>query len=60
MWEAMTLTGAGHVILSDSAENVISGTSADVTLTNVDNTIDGSGDLGSGRGESESGISDAA
>jgi hypothetical protein len=45
----ITLEGAGHVILSDSAENVISGTSADVTLTNVDNTIEGGGDLGGGR-----------
>jgi hypothetical protein len=44
--QGITLTGAGHVLLSDSAANVISGTSADVTLTNVDNTIDGSGDLG--------------
>ena len=47
--QGITLTGAGHVVLSDSAENVIGGTSADVTLTNVDNTIDGSGDLGGGR-----------
>jgi Ca2+-binding RTX toxin-like protein len=45
----VTLEGAGQVILSDSAENVISGTSAAVTLTNVDNTIDGSGDLGGGQ-----------
>jgi hypothetical protein len=45
----ITLEGGGQVILSDSAENVISGTSADVTLTNVDNTIDGGGDLGGGR-----------
>jgi hypothetical protein len=45
----VTLEGGGQVILSDSAENVISGTSADVTLTNVDNTIDGGGDLGGGR-----------
>ncbi len=47
--QGITLTGAGHVVLSDSAENVIGGTSADVTLTNVDNTIDGSGDLGGGQ-----------
>ena len=47
--QGITLTGAGHVVLSDSAENVIGGTSADVALTNVDNTIDGSGDLGGGQ-----------
>ncbi len=45
----ITLTGAGHVVLSDSVENMIVGTSDDVTLTNVDNTIDGSGDLGGGQ-----------
>jgi VCBS repeat-containing protein len=47
--QGITLTGAGHVLLSDNAENVIVGTSADVTLTNVDNNIDGSGDLGGGQ-----------
>ena len=47
--QGITLTGAGHVVMSDSTKNVISGTSADVTLTNVDNTIDGSGDLGGGQ-----------
>jgi hypothetical protein len=47
--QGITLTGGGHVVLSDSAENVIVGTSANVTLTNVDNTIDGSGDLGGGQ-----------
>ncbi len=45
----VTLTGAGHVVLSDSAENVIGGTSADVTLTNVDNTISGAGQIGAGQ-----------
>src|SRR5947209_4823921 len=47
--QGITFTGAGHVVLSDSAENVIVGTSADVMLTNVDNTIDGSGDVGGGQ-----------
>ena len=47
--QGITLTGAGHVVMSDSTENVIVGTSADVTLTNVDNTINGSGDLGGGQ-----------
>ncbi len=43
-----TLTGAGQVVLSDSTENVIDGTSPDVTLTNVDNTISGAGQIGAG------------
>ncbi|MGZ4964246.1 MAG: beta strand repeat-containing protein, partial [Limisphaerales bacterium] len=45
----VTLQGGGEVILSDSAENFITGTSLDVTLTNVDNTISGSGQLGMGQ-----------
>ena len=45
----ITLQGGGEVILSDSAENVISGTALDVTLTNVDNTISGAGQLGTGQ-----------
>ena len=44
-----TLQGGGEVILSDSAENLITGASLDVTLTNVDNTISGSGQLGMGQ-----------
>jgi hypothetical protein len=44
----VTLDGHGKVILSDSSENVISGTVLDVTLTNVDNTISGAGHLGDG------------
>ena len=44
----ITLEGHGQVILSDSAENVITGTVSDVTLTNVDNTISGAGHLGDG------------
>ena len=44
----ITLQGHGQVILSDSAENVITGTVSDVTLTNVDNTISGAGHLGDG------------
>src|SRR5260370_12177416 len=42
------LGGGGQVILSDNAENVITGTVSDVTLTNVDNTISGAGHLGDG------------
>jgi hypothetical protein len=45
----ITLEGAGQVILSDNAENVITGTVSDVTLTNVDNTISGAGQLGAGQ-----------
>ncbi len=44
----ITLQGGGQVVLSDSDANVISGTAADVTLTNVDNTISGAGQLGGG------------
>jgi hypothetical protein len=44
----ITLTGGGQVNLSDNAENVISGTVSDVTLTNVNNTISGAGHLGGG------------
>ncbi|WP_281035352.1 Ig-like domain-containing protein [Mesorhizobium sp. M4B.F.Ca.ET.089.01.1.1] len=44
----ITLQGGGQIVLSDSAGNVISGTTADVTLTNVDNTISGAGQLGGG------------
>ncbi|MBR1251464.1 VCBS domain-containing protein [Bradyrhizobium sp. AUGA SZCCT0169] len=45
----ITLEGHGQVILSDSTENVITGTVSDVTLTNVDNTISGAGQLGAGQ-----------
>ncbi|RWA57997.1 VCBS domain-containing protein, partial [Mesorhizobium sp.] len=44
----ITLQGGGQIVLSDSAGNVISGTTADVTLTNVDNAISGAGQLGGG------------
>ena len=44
----ITLMGGGDVVLSDSAENAIRGTADDVTLTNVDNTISGSGQIGAG------------
>jgi hypothetical protein len=36
-------------VLSDSTENTILGTTADVTLTNVDNTISGAGQIGAGQ-----------
>ncbi|MBR1179847.1 VCBS domain-containing protein, partial [Bradyrhizobium sp. KB893862 SZCCT0404] len=44
----ITLEGGGAVVLSDSTGNVIEGTAADVTLTNVDNIISGAGHLGNG------------
>jgi len=45
----ITLEGGGHVDLSDSGQNVITGAASDVTLTNVDNTISGAGQLGAGQ-----------
>ncbi|MDL2402063.1 DUF5801 repeats-in-toxin domain-containing protein [Rhizobium mayense] len=44
----LTLTGGGTVTLSDDASNVIFGSGDNVTLTNVDNTISGAGQLGDG------------
>ncbi len=44
----LTLTGGGTVTLSDNAANVIFGSADSVTLTNVDNTISGAGQLGEG------------
>ncbi len=45
----ITLQGGAQLILSDSGENFISGTVPNVTLTNVDNTISGAGQLGAGQ-----------
>src|SRR5262249_58071593 len=39
----ITLHGGGELILSHSGQNFISGTIPSVTLTNVDNTISGTG-----------------
>ncbi|WP_453955201.1 Ig-like domain-containing protein [Bradyrhizobium sp. USDA 377] len=44
----ISLEGGGQVLLSDNVGNVISGAVSDVTLTNVDNTISGAGQLGAG------------
>ena len=49
LFRGATLTGGGHVQLSDSDANVIFGGSADTLLTNVDNTISGAGQLGGGQ-----------
>ncbi|WP_223488343.1 VCBS domain-containing protein [Pseudomonas sp. A-RE-19] len=48
LFRGATLTGGGQVLLSDSAQNVIFGGSADTLLTNVDNRISGAGQLGAG------------
>ena len=45
----ITLQGGGQLTLSDNAWNVILGTDPSVTLTNVDNTISGAGQIGEGR-----------
>ena len=45
----VTLQGGGQLTLSDSAHNFISGSVPGVTLTNVDNTISGAGQLGAGQ-----------
>ncbi|MET3839730.1 VCBS domain-containing protein [Bradyrhizobium sp. OAE829] len=44
----VTLEGGGTVLLSDSDNNIISGTSSSVTLNNGDNIISGAGSLGNG------------
>ncbi|MBA3811730.1 MAG: hypothetical protein H0X27_08855, partial [Caulobacteraceae bacterium] len=44
-----TLSGAGHVTLSDNGQNFIFGVAAATKLTNVDNTISGAGQLGNGQ-----------
>jgi hypothetical protein len=44
----ITLQGGGHVVLSDSSTNEITGTLPSVTFTNVDNVISGAGSLGAG------------
>jgi VCBS repeat-containing protein len=45
----VTLQGGGTVTLSDNDGNLIFGSDADVTLTNVDNTISGAGQIGGGQ-----------
>jgi large repetitive protein len=45
----VTLQGGGQLTLSDSVHNVISGSLPGVTLTNLDNTISGAGQLGAGQ-----------
>ncbi|KLK92625.1 hypothetical protein AA309_13070 [Microvirga vignae] len=47
--EDVTFTGGGAITLSDSSSNVIQGTGMQIKLTNVDNTISGSGQIGAGQ-----------
>ena len=48
--DGVTLEGGGQLTLSDSSANAIVGTGPNDTLTNVDNTISGAGQIGSGDG----------
>ena len=45
----LSLQGGGQVVLSDDAGNGIFAAAASITLTNVDNTISGAGQLGEGQ-----------
>jgi VCBS repeat-containing protein len=47
--ESLKLQGGGHVTLSDSDYNVISGGAASAKLINIDNTISGAGQIGAGQ-----------
>ncbi|AZD71835.1 T1SS secreted agglutinin RTX [Pseudomonas chlororaphis subsp. aurantiaca] len=49
LFRGATLSGGGQVLLSDNAQNVIFGGSADTVLTNIDNRISGAGQLGAGQ-----------
>ncbi|MDC7698454.1 type I secretion C-terminal target domain-containing protein, partial [Vogesella indigofera] len=49
LFPAAELSGGGQLLLSDSAQNVIVGGTADTVLHNVDNTIAGAGQLGAGQ-----------
>ena len=46
----ITLQGGGQLTMSDSGANLIDGTTASTVLTNVDNTISGAGQIGTGDG----------
>ncbi len=47
--QGITLQGGGTLTLSDNSANAIFGSDPSVTLTNVDNTISGAGQLGDGQ-----------
>ena len=44
-----TLSGKGHINLSNNANNLLLGTSASTVLTNLDNVIAGAGTIGAGQ-----------
>ncbi|QOL49120.1 cadherin domain-containing protein [Massilia litorea] len=46
---SVTLQGGGDLRLSDSSGNIVFGGTAAATLTNVDNTISGAGQIGNGQ-----------
>jgi hypothetical protein len=48
--DGVTLQGGGQITMSDGAGDMIVGTTAATTLTNVDNTISGAGQIGAGDG----------
>jgi hypothetical protein len=43
-----TLTGGGHLVLSDNSQNVVFGGDPSAVLDNVDNRVSGAGQLGAG------------
>jgi len=43
-----TLAGHGMLVFTDSASNTLRGATSAATLTNIDNTLSGAGDLGGG------------
>jgi hypothetical protein len=45
----VTLSGGGSIVLGSSAFNTVTGAAASATLTNVDNTLGGSGLIGNGK-----------
>ena len=47
--QGLTLTGNGRIVMSDNPGNIIDGSVDGVTLTNLDNTISGAGQIGGGR-----------
>ena len=48
-WAGATLSGAGHLTLTNATTNKIAGAGTTATLTNVDNLISGGGQLGGGQ-----------
>ena len=47
--QAVTLTGSGQVLMTDSANNRLYGVNGSVQLVNVNNTISGAGQIGVGQ-----------